>query len=118
MTVVMRKAFGGAYITMNSRDLGADYAFAWPQAEIGVMAAKQAVGIIARRDIADSPDPDTRREELADEYAEQHLGADLAAEEGFIDEVIAPRETRDRLAWALSSLPKPRTKNVAGNIPL
>jgi methylmalonyl-CoA decarboxylase subunit alpha len=118
MTVVMRKAFGGAYITMNSRDLGADYAFAWPQAEIGVMAAKQAVGIISRRDIAASDDPDARREELASEYAEQHLGADLAAEEGFIDEVIAPRETRDRLAWAISSLPKPRTGNGAGNIPL
>jgi acetyl-CoA carboxylase carboxyltransferase component len=118
MTVVMRKAFGGAYITMNSRDLGADYAFAWPQAEIGVMAAKQAVGIISRREIAAAPDPDAKREELAGEYAEQHLGAELAAREGFIDEVIAPRETRDRLAWAISSLPKPRTQNVAGNIPL
>jgi len=118
MTVVMRKAFGGAYITMNSRDLGADYAFAWPQAEIGVMAAKQAVGIISRREIAASADPDATREGLAGEYAEQHLGADLAAREGFIDEVIAPRETRDRLAWAISSLPKPRTRSLAGNIPL
>jgi methylmalonyl-CoA decarboxylase subunit alpha len=118
MSVVLRKAFGGAYITMNSRDLGADYAFAWPQAEIGVMAAKQAVGIISRREIAASDDPAAARDALADEYGEQHLGADLAAREGFIDEVILPRETRDRLAWAIASLPKPRTRNLAGNIPL
>ncbi len=118
LSVVLRKAFGGAYITMNSRDLGADYAFAWPQAEIGVMAAKQAVGIISRREIAASEDPDGMRDALAAEYGEQHLGAELAAREGFIDEVIEPRETRDRLAWAIASLPKPRTRNLAGNIPL
>ena len=118
MTVVLRKAFGGAYITMNSRDLGADYAFAWPQAEIGVMAAKQAVGIISRRDIAASDDPAATRDALADEYAEEHLSASLAAREGFIDEVIEPRETRDRLAWAINSLPKPRSRTLAGNIPL
>jgi acetyl-CoA carboxylase carboxyltransferase component len=118
VSVVMRKAFGGAYITMNSRDLGADYAFAWPQAEIGVMAATQAVGIISRREIAAADDPAAARASLADEYAEKHLGADLAAREGFIDEVIDPAETRDRLAWAIASLPKPRTRNVAGNIPL
>jgi acetyl-CoA carboxylase carboxyltransferase component len=118
MSVVLRKAFGGAYITMNSRDLGADYAFAWPQAEIGVMAAKQAVGIISRREIAASEDPDGARDALAAEYGEQHLGAEHAAREGFIDEVIEPRETRDRLAWAIASLPKPRRRNLAGNIPL
>jgi len=118
LSVVLRKAFGGAYITMNSRDLGADYAFAWPQAEIGVMAAKQAVGIIKRREIAASDDPAAAREALAEEYGEQHLGADLAAQQGYIDEVIAPRETRDRIAWAIASLPKPRTGHRAGNIPL
>jgi acetyl-CoA carboxylase carboxyltransferase component len=118
MSVVLRKAFGGAYITMNSRDLGADYAFAWDQAEIGVMAAKQAVGIIARRDIAAADDPAAARDALADEYAEEHLNASLAAREGFIDEVIEPRETRDRIAWAISSLPKPRSRSLAGNIPL
>jgi len=118
LSVVLRKAFGGAYITMNSRDLGADYAFAWPQAEIGVMAAKQAVGIIKRREIAASDDPAATREALAEEYGEQHLGADLAAQQGYIDEVIAPRETRDRIAWAIASLPKPRTGHRAGNIPL
>ena len=58
VTVVLRKAFGGAFIAMNARDLGADYTFAWPQAQIGVMGAKQAVGIVRRREIAASPDPD------------------------------------------------------------
>jgi acetyl-CoA carboxylase carboxyltransferase component len=82
------------------------------------MAAKQAVGIISRREIAASEDPDGARDALAAEYGEQHLGAELAAREGFIDEVIEPRETRDRLAWAIASLPKPRRRNLAGNIPL
>jgi acetyl-CoA carboxylase carboxyltransferase component len=118
LTVVLRKAFGGAYITMNSKDLGADLAFAWPDAEIGVMAASQAVGIIARREIAAAEDPEAARRALADDYAEEHLSAALAAREGFIDEVIEPGETRDRLAWALSSLPKPRRRPHAGNIPL
>jgi acetyl-CoA carboxylase carboxyltransferase component len=118
MSVVLRKAFGGAYITMNSRDLGADYAFAWEQAEIGVMAARQAVGIISRREIAAADDPVATRDALAHEYTEEHLSASLAAREGFIDEVIEPRETRDRLAWAISSLPKPRSRPLAGNIPL
>jgi acetyl-CoA carboxylase carboxyltransferase component len=118
VTVVLRKAFGGAYITMNSRDLGANFAFAWPEAEIGVMGAKQAVGIISRRDIAAADDPDAARDTLAGEYAEEHLSAQLAAEEGFIDEVIGPGETRDRLAWALTSLPKERSGPLGGNIPL
>jgi len=121
MTVVLRKAFGGAYITMNSRDLGADYAFAWEQAEIGVMAAKQAVGIIARRDIAAADDPAAARDALADEYAEEHLGASLAAREGFIDEVIEPRETRQRLIDGLEMLQNKRVTNPPkkhGNIPL
>ena len=82
------------------------------------MAAKQAVGIIARRDIAAADDPAAARDALADEYAEEHLNASLAAREGFIDEVIEPRETRDRIAWAISSLPKPRSRSLAGNIPL
>ena len=72
VTVVLRKAFGGAFIAMNSRDLGADYAFAWPQAQLGVMGAKQAVGIVNRRDIAAAEDPETAREEFA---AALHGGA-------------------------------------------
>jgi acetyl-CoA carboxylase carboxyltransferase component len=118
LTVVLRKAFGGAYITMNSRDLGADLAFAWPQAEIGVMGAGQAVGVIARRQIAAADDPEAARAELADEYAAEHLSASIAAREGFIDEVIEPSETRARLAWALTSLERERRRPPCGNIPL
>jgi acetyl-CoA carboxylase carboxyltransferase component len=96
LTVVLRKAYGGAYITMNSKDLGAHLTFAWPGAELGVMAARQAVRIIHKRE--------PRLDELADRYAAEHLGAYVAARNGFIDEVIAPAETRERLAWALGAL--------------
>jgi acetyl-CoA carboxylase carboxyltransferase component len=116
--VVLRKAFGGAYITMNSRDLGADLSFAWPQAEIGVMAASQAVGLIRRREIAAADDPALARATLADDYAREHLGAHMAAREGFIDEVIEPAETRDRLAWALTAFARERRRPASGNIPL
>jgi acetyl-CoA carboxylase carboxyltransferase component len=104
VTVILRKAFGGAFITMNSKDLGADYVFAWPQAEIGVMGAKPAVGIIKRRDLAAAEDPDAARERLAAEYSESHLRPQVAASEGYIDELIAPADTRARLAGALTSL--------------
>ena len=71
VTVIVRKAFGGAFITMNSKDLGADYVFAWPQAEIGVMGAKPAVGIIHRRELAAADDPAAAREALAQRYADR-----------------------------------------------
>jgi acetyl-CoA carboxylase carboxyltransferase component len=101
LTVVLRKAYGGAYITMNSKDLGAHFSFAWPQAELGVMAARQAVGIIHRRELASAA---SSHDHLAARYADEHLGADTAAQNGFIDEVIAPEDTRARLAWGLSTL--------------
>ena len=104
VTVVLRKAFGGAFITMNSKDLGADYVFAWPQAEIGVMGAKPAVGIIHRRELAAADDPELARELLAERYASTHLRPQVAAGAGFIDELIAPQATRGRVAWALRSL--------------
>ena len=104
VTVVLRKAYGGAFITMNSKDLGADLVFAWPGAEIGVMGADAATGIVHRRDWQFAADPVAEREELASAYAKQHLGAGAAAAGGFVDEVIEPCETRARLAWALSSL--------------
>jgi acetyl-CoA carboxylase carboxyltransferase component len=104
VTVVLRKAFGGAFIAMNSRDLGADYTFAWPQAQLGVMGAKQAVGIVHRRDIAGAEDPPAARERFARDYASEHLTAAIAAAEGYIDEVIAPHDTRRRLVEALSTL--------------
>jgi acetyl-CoA carboxylase carboxyltransferase component len=107
VTVVLRKAFGGAFIAMNSKDLGADLAFAWPAAQLGVMGPSQAVGIIHRREIAESNEPDTVRERLSHAYAEEHLSARAAAERGFVDEVIPPSHTRARLAAALDALGGP-----------
>ena len=95
VTLVLRKAFGGAYISMNARDLGADFTFAWLQAEIGVLATSQPVGIIHRRRLAElESEADSERAELATGYAEEHLRARAAAHDGFIDEVIEPAETR------------------------
>lgn len=104
LTVVLRKAYGGAFITMNSKDLGADLVFAWRDAEIGVMGAHSATGIIDRREWEAASDPAARRRELAAAYSSAHLGAAAAARAGFVDEVIEPRQTRARLAWALGSL--------------
>jgi acetyl-CoA carboxylase carboxyltransferase component len=113
LTVVLRKAFGGAYITMNSRALGAHLSFAWPGAELGVMGARQAVGIIHRRRPAEEHDG------LAAAYAEEHLHAGVAAADGHVDELIEPAHTRARLAWGLSTLggmaPAPHR---GGNLPL
>jgi acetyl-CoA carboxylase carboxyltransferase component len=89
---------------MNSKDLGADLVFAWPQAEIGIMAARQAVGIVHRRDLAAAEHRDVALAELAAGYADEHLRADTAAASGFVDEVIEPWQTRERLAWALAAL--------------
>jgi acetyl-CoA carboxylase carboxyltransferase component len=104
VTVILRKAFGGAFITMNSKDLGADYVFAWPQAQIGVMGASPAVGIIHRRELAASDDPDKTRARLAADYAEKQLSPQVAARSGYVDELIAPSETRHKVAWALRTM--------------
>ena len=104
VTVVLRKAYGGAFIAMNSRGLGADFVFAWPRAEIGVMGAHPATGIIHRRELATADDPEAMQQALAAAYAEEHLGADVAAAGGFVDEVIEPRQTRARVAGALAAL--------------
>jgi acetyl-CoA carboxylase carboxyltransferase component len=104
LTVVFRKSYGGAYITMNSRDLGADLVLAWPDAELGIMSARAAVGIVNRRELRAADDPEAERDRLADAYAREHLRAHTAAAEGFVDEIIEPSQTRDRLAWALEVL--------------
>jgi acetyl-CoA carboxylase carboxyltransferase component len=104
VTVILRKAFGGAFITMNSKDLGADYVFAWPTAEIGVMGAKPAVGVIHRRALADADDPEAERDRLAHGYAEDQLRPQVAASTGYVDELITPGDTRARLSWAFTSL--------------
>jgi acetyl-CoA carboxylase carboxyltransferase component len=101
-TVVLRKAFGGAYIVMNARDLGADYTFAWPSAEIAVLGAQGAVRILERKRLAAADDPDALRGQLEDSYKERFLSPWPAARGGFIDEVIEPSETRARLVRALT----------------
>jgi acetyl-CoA carboxylase carboxyltransferase component len=104
LTVVLRKSYGGAYITMNSRDLGADLVLAWPDAELGIMSARAAVGIVNRRELRVAGDPDLERARLATAYASEHLRAEAAAAAGFIDELVEPGGTRARLAGALRTL--------------
>lgn len=99
VTVTLRQAYGGAHIVMNSRDLGADHTLAWEDALIGVMGPTQAVSLIERRAIAAGADPAA----LAADYAERHLPAQRAAADGFVDEVIAPADTRDRLLATLGA---------------
>jgi acetyl-CoA carboxylase carboxyltransferase component len=109
VTVVLRKSYGGAYITMNSRDLGADLVLAWPEAELGIMSARAAVGIVNRRALEAASDPEAERERLAAAYADEHLRADAAAAAGFIDEIVEPADTRKRLVWALRALARLRS---------
>jgi acetyl-CoA carboxylase carboxyltransferase component len=89
---------------MNSRDLGADLVLAWPDAELGIMSARAAVGIVNRRELRVTGDPEGERDRLADVYAREHLRAHSAAAAGFVDEIIEPAQTRERLAWALRTL--------------
>jgi methylmalonyl-CoA decarboxylase subunit alpha len=119
VTVILRKAFGGAFIAMNAKELGADLVYAWPQAQIGVMGAQQAVGIVGRRAIAAADDPEAERTRLALDYADEHLTAQGAVADGHVDELIAPSETRERLAAAFTSLESTtRSVRPAGNLPL
>ncbi len=121
ITVITRKAYGGAYVVMNSRGIRADLVYAWPSAEIAVMGAQGAVNVIFRREIADSPDQEGRRRELIADYEAQFNNPYRAAELGLVDEVIEPRETRVKVIRALEML---RTKRETlaprkhGNIPL
>lgn len=119
LTVVLRKSFGGAHIAMNSKQLGADLVLAWPGATLGVMGAEQAVGVIHRRRLSAVDDPAVQRRALAASYAQEHLDIRHAAELGFVDEVIEPRMTRDRLIEALALLSRPCSGHApSGNIPL
>ncbi|HET6867521.1 MAG TPA: carboxyl transferase domain-containing protein, partial [Solirubrobacteraceae bacterium] len=104
LTVVLRKSYGGAYITMNSRDLGADLVLAWPDAELGIMSARGAVGVVHRRELLAADDVEGLRSQLAEDYAAEHLRAEAAAASGFVDELVEPADTRDRLASALWTL--------------
>ena len=102
--VILRKAYGGAYIVMDSRTMGNDLMLAWPTAEIAVMGASGAVAILNRRELHEADDPAARREELEDEYRVKFLSPRIAAERGLIDEVIDPADTRRVLAAALGRL--------------
>lgn len=104
ITLVTRKAIGGAYIAMNSKQLGADMALAWPSAEIAVMGPEGAVNVVHGRRIQAAQDPDSERARLKAEYVEKFHTPYLAAAHGYIDEVIEPRETRPRLIAALEAL--------------
>jgi propionyl-CoA carboxylase beta chain len=121
LTVVTRKAYGGAYDVMNSKHMLADFNFAWPTAEVAVMGPEGAVNIIHRRDIVTSPTPDERREKLISDYKARFANPFSAAERGYIDDVIVPHETRPRLISALATLQTKRVdrpKRKHGNIPL
>jgi acetyl-CoA carboxylase carboxyltransferase component len=105
VTVILRRAFGGGYIAMNSRDLGADRCFAWPEATIGILAARQAVAIVEREEIATAADSEQRLAELAAAYAETQSAA-AAARAGAVDAVVPPGETRARICDALAAAPR------------
>jgi propionyl-CoA carboxylase beta chain len=121
ITVITRKAYGGAYDVMNSKHIGADMNFAWPGAEIAVMGAKGASEIIFKKEIDASPDPAAKLAEKEREYAETFANPYRAAARGFIDEVIQPRETRRKLIKAFAMLENKsvaRPKRKHGNVPL
>jgi acetyl-CoA carboxylase carboxyltransferase component len=121
VTVITRKAYGGAYVVMNSKHLRADASFAWPTAEIAVMGAEGAANIVFRKQIEKADDPEAKRRELVAEYEKKFSNPYVAAERGYIDDVIEPAETRSRLIKTLRML---QTKREAvpprkhGNIPL
>jgi len=119
--IITRKAYGGAYVVMNSKSIGADLAFAWPSAEIAVMGAQGAVNIIFRKEIDQSDDAEGRRVELIEEYTDKFANPYVAAERGYVDDVIDPRDTRQVLIRSLDMLRTKREQSPArkhGNVPL
>jgi acetyl-CoA/propionyl-CoA carboxylase carboxyl transferase subunit len=118
VTLVTRKSFGGAYIAMNSRSLGATKVFAWPGAEVAVMGAKAAVGILHRKKLAAAPpgERDALHEQLAAEHEKIAGGVNRALQIGVVDEVVEPVRTKRRLVAALASAQPAR--GAHGNIPL
>jgi len=117
---VTRKAYGGAYIAMCCRELGADMVYAWPEAELAVMGPEGAINILYRRELAEAEDPSAKRAELVEMYKEKFSNPYAAANSGYVDEVIEPRETRDRIAQALYVMRNKREDRPArkhGNIP-
>jgi acetyl-CoA carboxylase carboxyltransferase component len=121
LTLVTRKDYGGSYLAMCSRDLGADMVFAWPTAEIAVMGASGAANVIFRKEIKEASDPVAKRQEIIENYENLLYNPYIAASRGFVDQVIAPRETRPRLIEALDILSTKRETlppKKHGNIPV
>ncbi|PFG05795.1 acyl-CoA carboxylase subunit beta [Bacillus sp. es.034] len=121
MTVILRKAYGGAYVALNSKSIGADLVFAWPNAEIAVMGPQGAANIIFAREIASSDNPEEVREQKIEEYREKFANPYVAASRGMVDDVIDPRETRIKLIQGLEMMRnkrEERPKKKHGNIPL
>lgn len=121
LTVITRKAYGGAYDVMSSKHIGGDVNLAWPTAEIAVMGAQGACNIIFRAEIAAATNPDEKRRELTEQYAEKFANPYIAAAKGYIDDVILPEETRDRLIAGLRACQGKRERGPErkhGNIPL
>jgi len=119
--VVTRKAYGGAYVVMNSKSIGADLAFAWPSAELAVMGPQGAVEIAYRKEIAAAADPESRKAELVEEYTERFANPYQAAERGYVDDVIDPAETRVKLIASMELLRSKREElpqRKHGNVPL
>jgi acetyl-CoA carboxylase carboxyltransferase component len=119
--VITRKAYGGAYVVMDSKSVGCDLAFAWPNAELAVMGAQGAVNIVYRRELDAAADPEKRRAELVEEYAERYANPYIAAERGYVDDVINPADTRKVLIRGLTMLKTKREdlpKRKHGNVPL
>jgi methylmalonyl-CoA decarboxylase subunit alpha len=121
VTLITRKNYGGAYIAMCSRHLGSDMTLAWPTAEIAVMGAEGAANVIFRKEIAEAPDPDAKRQELIENYRQQLYNPYIAASRGYVDAIIAPRETRMRIIEILETLSNKREirpQRRHGNIPV
>jgi propionyl-CoA carboxylase beta chain len=111
ITLIVRKAYGGAYVAMNSKNLGADYVFAWPIAQIAVMGSEGAVSILKHNEIKKAADPEAVREQFKKEYEETYYNPYFAASIGMIDEVILPEETRQRIMQAIATF---RNKEIPG----
>ncbi len=121
LTVITRKAYGGAYCVMSSKHIRGDVNLAWPTAEIAVMGPDGAVNIVFRKELDKADDPVKRKAELVAEYREKFANPFIAAERGYIDDVIEPKETRPRLINALEMLENKRETNPPkkhGNNPL
>ena len=121
ITVITRKAYGGAYIAMCSHGLGADYTLAWPEAEIAVMGAEGAAAIIHRREIQTADNPKAKEEEKIKEYRELFYNPYIAASQGYINAVIKPRDSRPTIIAALEALHTKKETRPArkhGNIPV